>query len=129
MGRIYKDILINGKRHNALFDSGSLVSYILSDAIPKSCECSVLSKPITSRLAGKRHILKRRCLVPISIDGEKILLDVFVAEGKIGHPIDSEQEIDVLFGATGMETWGIKLNPKRQEIDLSETKKREFLSF
>jgi len=129
MGRIYKDILIGKKKHNALFDSGSLVSYILSDAMPESCDCSILPKPITSRLAGKTHILKKRCLVPVSIDGEKILLDTFVIEGKIGHPIDSKREIDVLFGATGMETWGIKLNPKRQDIDLSETRKREFLSF
>ena len=129
MERIYKDILIGKKKHNALFDSGSLVSYILSDAIPKSCDCGVLPKPITSRLAGKKHILKRRCLVPISIDGEKILLDAFVAERKIGHPVDSKREVDILFGATGMETWGIKLNPKRQDIDISETKKREFLSF
>lgn len=129
MGRIYKDVILDGTKHNALFDSGSLISYILPEAVPACCECSELPRPLNARLAGKTHILKTRCLIPISIDGTDILLDTFVAEGKIGHPPDSKKEIDILFGATGMETWGIKLNPERQNIDITETKKREFLSF
>jgi hypothetical protein len=39
------------------------------------------------------------------------------------------RKVDVVFGAVMMETWDIKLDPKKKHLDTSGLENREFLSF
>ena|SRR4030043_1536327 len=128
MGRIVKDILVEGKTKKAIFDSGSVVSYVTEKALPKSAVC-INIPPITSRVAGSTHQLTRRCFIPSKLDGKDFEFDAFVINelGKVQEKGDIE--LDFLIGAATMEEWAININPKEQTVDLRGLKKREFLSF
>lgn len=125
MGRIIKEIEVNGKKLIALFDSGSVKSYIRKDAIPEECSC-VKIEPFRVGLGGKEREINERCIIPGKL--EKLGFD-FSA-----HPTDelAEEEgkkIDIIVGATAMEEWNIRLILDKKELDLTGLKKREFTEF
>ncbi len=128
MGRLLQDVTIEGKNKKAIFDTGSVVSYITKDALP-DCAVCIDVHPIEARLAGKTHRLTKRCFIPSKINGQKFEFDAFIIDtlGKIQEK--GNIELDILIGAATMEEWAINLNPKDQTIDLSGLKRREFLSF
>jgi len=128
MGRIVKDLIIDGKKRKAIFDSGSVVSYVTEKALPESAVCINVS-PITSRVAGSTHTLTRRCFIPSKLDGKDFDFDAFVIDklGKVQEKGDID--LDFLIGAATMEEWAITINPREQTVDLSGLKRREFLSF
>lgn len=128
MGRIVKDIIVDGKIRQAIFDSGSVVSYVTEKALPESAVCINVS-PITSRVAGSTHQLTKRCFIPSKLDGKDFDFDAFVIDklGKVQEKGDVD--LDFLIGAATMEEWSISINPKEQTVDLRGLKRREFLSF
>ena len=125
MGRIIKDIVVDGKKIKALFDTGSERSYIAKHTLKDRSTCRKISG-IKVGLGGKEHILRESCIVEPTIDDRKF--DVKA------HPVQEigkvdEEEIDMLIGVTAMEEWDIHLDPKTQELDLRGLKKREFTEF
>jgi len=128
MGRIIKDLVVDGKTRKAIFDTGSVVSYVTEKALPKDAVCINIT-PMTSRLAGTTHRLTRRCFISGKIEGREFDLDAFIIDN-LGNVQEKDNvELDFLIGATTMEEWAININPKDQTIDLRGLKKREFLSF
>ena len=128
MGRIIKDLIIDGQTRKAIFDTGSVVSYVTEKALPKDA-VSIDITPITSRLAGATHRLTKRCFISGTIEGRAFDLDAFVID-KLGSVQEKGNvELDFLIGATTMEEWAVNINPKDQTLDLQGLKKREFLSF
>jgi len=131
MGIIIQDIAFDGIKKKALFDSGSITSYITKDALPECAVC-ISIKPIDVSLGGKHHRITKRCFVPGKLNEIPFEFDAFVID-ELGKVLDVKQkrkiQLDILVGATTMEEWGIYLNPKKQTLDLTGLKKREFVSF
>jgi len=128
MGRIISDIEVNGKKLVTLFDTGSLVTYITERALPEDAKCKEIVNPVTSHLVQKEHILTKVCIISGKLDGCAFPFQAFVVDS-IGKVPETKRELDIVFGATGMETWDIKLDPRRKKLDLTGLKKREFVSF
>jgi len=129
MGRILADIIIDGKKRNTLFDTGSHVTYIVPEAVPDSASCKKLSKPITLRLGGKMHKLSTICLIEGELEGHPFIFEALIADKGIGKIPESDREIDIVFGAYQMQFWDIKLDPRAEKLDVSGLKNREFISF
>jgi len=128
MGRILRDVIVEGKPKKTIFDTGSVVSYITKDALPDCAVCIDIPL-ITSRVAGSTHKLTRRCFISGKLDGKHFDFDAFVID-KLGKVYEKQNtELDILIGAATMEEWAINVNPKEQTIDLTGLKRREFLSF
>lgn len=128
MGRILKDLIVDGTPRKAIFYPGSVVSYVTEKALPKDV-VSIDIAPITSRLAGATHQLTKRCFISGTIEDRAFDLDAFVID-KLGSVQEKGNvELDYLIGATTMEEWAVNVNLKDQTLDLSGLKNREFLSF
>jgi hypothetical protein len=125
MGRIVEEVMLGGKRINALFDTGSERSYVVKDAMPHMTRCMRIV-PRQLGLAGKVHTLRSSCLIQPHIN--KLPFDMKA------HPIDDlgvvdGKEIRLLVGATAIEEWDFILDPKAKKLDLRMVKKKEFIEF
>lgn len=123
MGRIVKDIEVEGQSIKALFDTGSLRSYIRAEVSPPSVR---KVPPITVGLGGGVRHLDERCDFTAKIDGLEFDMTAYVIEdlGEIEHG-----RLDAVIGALTMEEWWIKLDPQSGELDLSQLRKREFTEY
>ena len=123
MSRIVKEIEVGGRNLKALFDTGSLRSYIKSEfRSPNAWKV----KPIKVGLGGEIRQLDERCGITATIDGlEFDMTPYIVAElGETEHG-----PLDAVVGALTMEEWYIKLDPRTGELDLSGLRKREFTEY
>lgn len=123
--RILKEIEIEGKKANALFDTGSMhtyVSYRLLEGIP----IRTISEPYKVALGGRTIEVKQYCSVEGRIEGLVFHTEVIPIDevGKVDGKV-----IDVLIGALTMEEWEIIPNPRDGNLDLSGLKRREFTEF
>jgi len=123
--RIVKKIEIEGRKVKALFDTGSLHSYI-SRRFLEGVPIRILSMPYKVALGGKIIKVKEFCSVEGKIEGLVFHTEVIPIEkvGKVDGKI-----VDVLIGALTMEEWEIIPNPKDGTLDLSGLKRREFTEF
>lgn len=127
MGRILRDIEIDGQNKKAIFDTGSVTSFITKDALPECAVC-ISIKPIDMRLAGKHHRIVKRCLISGKLEKKNFEFDAFLIDG-LGEVQEKGETLDILIGATTMEEWAIIVDPKKQTIDLGGLEKRQFLAF
>jgi len=123
--RIVKEIEIEGRNAKALFDTGSLHTYVLRNFL-KSVPIRLLSEPYRVALGGRVIEVREYCAVEGKIEG-------YTFDTKV-VPIDNlgkvdGSEIDTLIGALTMEEWEISVNPKDGTLDLSGLKRREFTEF
>jgi len=123
MARLVQNIEINNKTLRALFDTGSLRSYICVKFRPVTTR---KVPPIRVGIGGKTLNLDERCDVTAQINGLQFDLTAYIID-EIG---ESEYgSIDVIIGAITMEEWFIKLDPRNQTLDLSGLRRREFTEF
>lgn len=123
MARIVQKIQINGRELNALFDTGSLRSYICKEFEPPNTR-KVPS--IRVSIGGKTLNLDRRCDVSAVINGLEFDFSAYIVD-ELGEI--EEAHIDALIGALCMEEWWIKLDPKSRTLDLSNLRRREFTEY
>ena len=123
--RITREIEIEGKTAIALFDTGSMNTYV--------------KKPLIAKIPGWRILKPYR----VVIGGRSIeVQEIYHVNGKIeGFDFDTEavpieeigkingQDIEVIIGALTMEKWEIIVNAKDGTLDLSGLKRREFTEF
>ena len=123
MARIVKEIEAGGRTLRALFDSGSLRSYIKAELRPPTTR---RVKPIMVGLGGEIRRLDERCDLTAAIDGLEFDLTAYIVEelGETEHG-----PLDAVVGALTMEEWYIKLDPRTGELDLSGLRKREFTEY
>ena len=123
MAGIVKEIQIGGRTLKALFDTGSLRSYIRSEFRPPGAR---KVKPIRVGLGGEVRQLDERCDLTAVIEGLEFDMMAYIVEelGETGHG-----PLDAIIGALTMEEWHIKLDPRTGELDLSGLKKREFTEY
>jgi len=125
VGGIIKEIQIEGKQAVALFDTGAVHTYIrsrlLSD-VPKR----TVTRPYRVALGGKEIRVTELCVAlgkieDLEFDAEAVPLE------EIGRA--DGRELDAIIGALTMEKWEIRLDPKKQELDLEGLRRREFTEF
>jgi len=123
MGRIVHEIEVDGKKLKALFDTGSMRSYIRSEFRP---EITHKVRPVHVALGGNELILTERCDIVATIEGLEFAFNAYPIDeiGKI-----EEGRLDVLIGVLCMEEWGIKLDPTTGVLDFTGLKRREFTEF
>ena len=123
MSRIVKEIGVEGRQLRALFDSGSLRSYITVESRPSATR---KGRPISVGLGGTVRQLDERCDFTAKIDDLEFDMTAYVVQelGETEHG-----RLDVLVGALTMEEWYIKLDPQKGELDLSGLRKGEFTEF
>ena len=125
MGRIIKEIEIEGQTAVALFDTGAVFTYVkqhlLANAVRK-----LLAAPFHVALGGNTIDVRELYLIDGKIEGLEFDADA-VSVDKLG--IADGQELDVIIGALTMERWEIRLDPKAGALDLEGLKRREFIEF
>ncbi|MCD6256205.1 MAG: retroviral-like aspartic protease [Deltaproteobacteria bacterium] len=124
MARILKEIEVNGKKLTALFDTGSTRSYIRERVAPSNR--IVLKRPLRVGMGGKRREIKEVCIVEGEIEGLGFYFESCIIED---FGMVNGKELDIIIGATTMEEWEIRLDPKNESLDLSGLRRREFTEF
>ena len=123
MGRIVQEVEVGGRSLRALFDTGSLRSYITAQFRVSTTRRVT---PITVGLGGEVRQLDERCDVTVRINGLELDMTAYVVSqlGETEHG-----PLDAIIGALTMEEWYIKLDPQKAELDLSGLRKREFTEY
>lgn len=123
MTRIVKEISVDGHTLRALFDTGSLRSYVRAEFRPPATR---KVSPITVGLGGSVRQLDERSDFTAKIDDLEFDMTAYIVEelGETEHG-----RLDALVGALTMEEWYIKLDPQRGELDLSGLRRREFTEY
>lgn len=124
MGRIVREIEVGSKKLKALFDTGSMNTYIKREFAPPTR--MVLKHLFRVGLGGETKEIKEICLLEGEIEELSFSTDACIIKD-LGT-IDGEP-LDIIIGATTMERWEIKLEPKTGELDLSGLKRREFTEY
>ena len=125
MGRIRKDIDVEGRHCWALFDSGARNTYIVRD-IAVNLPMFELRNPQLVNLDGRSHNVLNDCRLECVIEGFNILTHARVLD-EIGTNEDRNR-IEVLIGALTMQEWGIRLNMEEEQLDMSHYP-MEFIEF
>ncbi len=123
--RIVKEIEIEGKRAIALFDTGSMHTYV-SSRLLEDIPIRTISKSYKVALGGRIIEVKKYCSIEGKIEGLVFHTEVIPIDeiGKVDGKV-----VDVLIGTLTMEEWEIIPNPKDATLDLSGLKRREFTEF
>lgn len=125
MGRIIKEIEVEGQSALALFDTGATNTYV-DKCLVRGVPIRPVPKPYRVALGGKTIEVKEVCTMFGKIEGldfdtESIPVDEI---GKIDG-----QEVTVLIGALTMEKWEIRLSPKDGTLDLTGLRRRGFTEY
>lgn len=120
--RIVKEIEIEGRKATALFDTGSLHTYV-SARLLEGVPLRTLSEPYRVALGGKIIEVKQHGSIQGRIEGLLFHTEV-VPLDEVGR-VDGT-EVDANIGALTMEEWEIIPNPKDGTLDLTGLKRREF---
>ena len=115
------EIEIDGKRAYALFDTGSIPSYIRREF---SSDVKRKITPFNVGLGGRIYRVMEVCLVECAINGLPFDIEAHPVED-LGFD-EEGRRIDAIIGALAMEKWVLIPNPKTGEIDLTALKRREF---
>ncbi|MBM3239491.1 hypothetical protein FJZ31_24625 [Candidatus Poribacteria bacterium] len=125
MGRLIKKIEIEEQTAVALFDTGTLFTYVkqplLANAVKKP-----LAAPIHVAPGGRTIEVREFYLIDGKIEGLAFDTDAVPVDelGKAdGH------ELDAIIGFLTMERWEIRLDPKTGTLDLEGLKRRKFTEF
>lgn len=127
MGRVIKQIEIEGNDVTALFDTGAFHTYVARkflQAVPQ--RIVPVTRPYEVSLGGQTFVVREQAIVNGKIEGLDFNTTVV--------PIDSlgkadGQELDAIIGAITMEHWEISVNPKDGTLGLDGLRRREFTDY
>jgi len=125
MGRIVREIEIEGQPVLALFDSGATHTYIEKNLV-KGLPVLPVLKPYRVGLGGKVIEVKEVCTIRGRIEGLEFdtkaipVAEIGAADGK---------RLGLIIGALTMEEWEIRLDPKNGALDLAGLRRREFTEY
>jgi hypothetical protein len=125
MGRVRKDIDVQGRPCWTLFDTGARNTYVTPD-VASLLVTSTTKQPLRTALGGAVRETNRWATLEANIEGHPILTQAFVLDD-IGKDEDGKP-IQVLFGALAMQQWGIHPVPEKEALDLTHYS-REFVEF
>lgn len=116
MGIVREVLLVKGDRKeekiSVLFDSGSARSLIKSEVAKDLATPRDLPAPIEVAVAdGHRVSCKFYCNLIVEIEGKRIVIQPLLID---------DLPVPLIFGASEMEAYMIKLDLARRRLDLSE---------
>jgi len=125
MGRIYDTIHSNSKSLYALFDTGAVHNYVTKKAA-RELSINQLPEPFTVGIGGETRSIHEACFIYGELQNERLFCWALVVE-ELGLD-EQNKEVDMLFGATEMQGWNIRINPREDRLDLSGFRK-EFIEY
>ena len=125
MGRVKEEIRVNGQRFWTLFDSGSRNTYITPEVASHFAKVK-LDKVRAVDLGGRTHRLKNIVILKAKVEDKPVEINAYVID-RVGLD-EKGREIHILLGALAMQQWGIELNLKKEQLDLTHYPK-EFIEF
>ncbi len=125
MGRIIKEIEIEGQRAVALFDTGAVYTYV-RESLVAQCPRAKVAAPVRVALGGLYIQIREQCLVNGKIEGLDFFADA-VPVADLGRA--DGHALDVIIGATTLEKWEIKIDPKSGSLDVEGLRRREFTEY
>ena len=125
MGRIRKNIIVDGRACWTLFDTGARNTYVI-ESVADGFNVVEISKPRKVALGGKESLLNKLFILIAEVEGFPVEIDAYILEN-IGRDEDGKA-IEVLFGALAMQKWGIRPIPDKERLDLTNYSK-EFVEF
>jgi hypothetical protein len=113
---IKEDSLVRGekkeKRLSVLFDSGSARSLIRSDVAEELTTPRDLPAPIGVTVAdGHEVACKSYCNLVVEVEGKEVVIQLLLVD---------DLPVPLIFGASEMEAYMIKLDLARKRLDLFE---------
>lgn len=124
MGRIIREIEVEGNSLNALFDTGATNTYITREFAPPALV--PLRRPYRVGLGGEAREIREECILQGRIEGLDFSTDGYVVED-LGSA--DGKRLGMIIGARTMEKWEIWLHPKTGALDLEGLRRREFTEY
>jgi len=125
MGRIIKEIEIEGQRAVALFDTGATFTYVREALVTKTPRGPV-APPVRVTLGGQTIQIREQCLLSGKIEGLDFSTDA-VPVADLGRA--DGHTLDAIIGARTLEQWEIRLDPKTGALDVEGLRRREFTEY
>lgn len=125
MGRIRDYIQVDGRKLWTLFDSGARNTYVTKE-VAENLLTWKMPRPEPVSLGGTKHTITHACMLIGTIQGLWIQAQAWIID-ELGNDED-DRRIDVLFGALGMQQWGIRPIPDEDRLDLTHYPK-EFVEY
>jgi hypothetical protein len=125
MGPIIKGIEIEGQPAVALFDTGAVYTYVREGLVAKSPRAAVVA-PFRVILGGQSIQVRELCLMNGKIEGLDFFADA-VPVADLGRA--DGHTLDVIIGATTLEKWEMKIDPKTGTLDVEGLRRREFTEY
>jgi predicted aspartyl protease len=125
MGRIIKEIEIEGQRAIALFDTGAMYTYVREKLLAEAPRRRVAS-PVRVVLGGQTIQIREECLMIGKIEGLDFSTEA-VPVADLGRA--DGHSLDAIIGARTLEKWEIRLDPKTGALDVEGLRRREFTEY
>ncbi len=125
MGRIIKEIEIEGQRAVALFDTGATYTYV-REALVAGAPRNPVKTPVRVVLGGQSIEVREVRVFNGKIEGLDFFADA-VPVADLGH--GDGHALDAIIGARTMEQWELRLDPKTGALDLEGLRRREFIEY
>jgi predicted aspartyl protease len=125
VGRIIKEIEIEGQPVVALFDTGAVFTYVREGLVTKAPRHRVTA-PVRVLLGGQKILVREQCFVDGKIEGLDFFTDA-VPVADLGSA--DGHSLDAIIGARTLEQWEIRLDPKTGALELEGLRRREFTEY
>lgn len=115
VGRIKRDVVVDGDRFWTLFDAGAVNTYVTEEVASR---CPSLPSPRIEgvRLGGQTHQPQRLCFFACLVEGLQM-------HGRPSHPGDRKRRrrspIQILLEALTMREWRIIPVPQEERLELT----------
>jgi len=118
-------IAVDGRKCWTLFDSGARNTYV-TPSVAELLTTSPTPRVIHTALGGGIKETNNTAVLNAYIEGHPVSTYALVVD-TIGRD-EEGKAIEILFGALAMQQWGIKLDPPKEKLDLSNYPE-EFVEF
>ena len=116
VGRIKREISVQGQPCWALFDTGAVNSFVTNEVAARG-NISRVEQPHVVRMAGIVHRLELASYLNCSVEGRPVELSAYVLPN-IGSDEDGRR-IDMIFGALEMQRGRIRPVPDEERLDMT----------
>lgn len=116
MGRVKRDVEVQGQQFWALFDTGALSTYV-SEEVAARLPTFEMEKPERVSLGGRVREVEKEGLLGCLIEGKPVRVLARVLP-EIGSD-ETGRRIHILVGALLMQQWGIIPVPREERLDMT----------
>ena len=116
MGRVRRDIKVDGRQCWTLFDTGARNTYVVP-SVAEHLATSKSAEPYRTAIGGEVKKTDTTAILQAEIEGLPISTHAMVID-EIG-PDEDGRPIEILLGALAMQQWGIRPVPDEERLDLS----------